>query len=376
MHRVDVGHNEKCSILHKTLHLIWILPLFFVVGPARAVDFSPKYEIGVYYFPGWKEGQRGAPATHPWERIKKYPDREPLLGWYQEGDVDIAEQQIAWMHQYGIDYVVFDWYWDGKIMLDHALSAYMAATNKNLIKISLLWANHSKVPVNLDQFTSMIDFWIKYYFPRENYLKVDGKPVIFIMSQESLRDNAKSFGKTTSELLHLANEMAKRAGFQGIYFVGGAEAVDYWVKDYGPANDYDAFSIYNYHRGFSGVYIPLKPYSHSYSELDMAYRESWDWILNNSPLPYIVPMTSGWDARPWSEGQVTLHDNSFGTPEAFEAHLKAAKSYIDKFPDKTRRMGVICCWNEYGEGSYIEPTKKYGLEYLEKIRKVFGAPVQ
>jgi hypothetical protein len=35
-------------------------------------------------------------------------------------------------------------------------------------------------------------------------------------------------------------------------------------------------------------------------------------------------------------------------------------------------LGVICCWNEFGEGSYIEPTQKNGFSYLEKIKKVFG----
>ena len=40
--------------------------------------------------------------------------------------------------------------------------------------------------------------------------------------------------------------------------------------------------------------------------------------------------------------------------------------------DRSNR--VICCWNEFGEGSYIEPTKKDGFSYLEKVKKVFGSP--
>ena len=27
--------------------------------------------------------------------------------------------------------------------------------------------------------------------------------------------------------------------------------------------------------------------------------------------------------------------------------------------------------NEFGEGAYIEPTKKWGMRYLETIKKVF-----
>lgn len=356
---------------------IWIRMLRCVfllvttIGVGHANDATPDYEIGVYYFPGWLDNQRGA-AAKPWDQIRVYPEREPLLGWYKEGDTAVAEQHIDWMSQHGIDYVVYDWFWDGAPFLEHALAAFMRASNNSKLKFSLLWANHSKVPESLDQFTSMVRYWVKYYFPRANYLKIDGKPAVFIFSQERLRENAKKFGYSTADLIKLANEITKNAGFDGIYFIGATEAVTYWVKEHGPQSGYDAFSKYNYHRGFSGTYNPLTLPSHSYAELDQAYQQNWDWILRNSPLPYILPVISGWDKRPWGGSTDPLHDNSFATPVEFERHLLAAKLRIDKYPSKTKKMAVICCWNEFGEGSYIEPTKKDGFAYLEKVKKVFG----
>ena len=100
------------------------------------------------------------------------------------------------------------------------------------------------------------------------------------------------------------------------------------------------------------------------------YEESWNWIVQNSPIPYMVPLISGWDSRPW--GGNTPHDMSFSTPKQFEVHLQRAKRLIDKYPQKTLRTAVICCWNEYGVGSYIEPTKKYQFAYLEAVKRVFG----
>ena len=57
--------------------------------------FAQNYQIGVYYFPGWTNtpGQWWSP---PWEKIKPFPDREPLLGWYAEKDISVAENQIEW----------------------------------------------------------------------------------------------------------------------------------------------------------------------------------------------------------------------------------------------------------------------------------------
>ena len=56
------------------------------------------------------------------------------------------------------------------------------------------------------------------------------------------------------------------------------------------------------------------------------------------------------------------------TPATFTQHLKAAKAYLDQYPQKTRRTLVICAWNEFGEGSYIEPTRLAGKAYLEAIQ--------
>ena len=52
--------------------------------------------------------------------------------------------------------------------------------------------------------------------------------------------------------------------------------------------------------------------------------------------------------------------------------LRAGKEMLDRYPEKTKRIGIICAWNEFIEGSYIEPTKKWGTQYLEKVKQVFS----
>ena len=96
------------------------------------------YQIGVYYYPGWKDYQYGAAYALPWNQIAPYAERKPLVGYYPEGDVSVAEKTIQQMHDYGINYVVYDWYWDGqKTFLDHAIKAHFAANNKNLENIEI-----------------------------------------------------------------------------------------------------------------------------------------------------------------------------------------------------------------------------------------------
>jgi len=327
------------------------------------------YRIGVYYFPGWANHQSGAQFPLPWEKIKPFPEREPMLGWYKEGSDDVARQHIDWMADYGINFVVYDWYWSrgNTSYLEHALASYLRAPNRNRIGFSLLWANHNQVPASRDNFDQMIRHWIRYYFNRKEYLKVEGKPVVFIFDAESLRNDAAKLGLSTKDLLDSSQEIARQNGLPGIYFVAGAPAVSPMIDGYASASGYSALSAYNYH---GGLQSPIM--SRSFPELDAAYQEHWNRFGRKSDLPVILPMTSGWDKRPWGGSRDPLHDQSRGTPEQFEAHLLAARRVLDSGLTGSLKMGVLCCWNEFGEGSYVEPTKKEGFGFLEKIRKIFG----
>lgn len=336
---------------------------------AHAID----YQIGVYYFPGWKDKQPGAPSAYPWEPIKAFPVRQPLLGWYDDSTDEVMQKQLDWMRAYGIDYVVFDWYFgmNNKAYLEHALAAYLRAPNRQQVKFSILWANHDKAPRSWKNWDAMINYWVKYYFPRPEFMRVDGMPVVFVFSADMLKKQAESFGTTSKAILNKAQTIARNGGFPGIYFVAGTGANAPMINAYAKASGYAAFSAYNYHQGPSDV-VP----SHSFSELDMDYRKHWQRFAAIGDLPLIVPMTAGWDKRPWGGSKDPWHDDSLATPEAFRKHLEAAKSFMNTNPGLTRGMGVICCWNEYGEGSFIEPTKALGFSFLEQVQKTFGGSLQ
>lgn len=54
---------------------------------------------------------------------------------------------------------------------------------------------------------------------------------------------------------------------------------------------------------------------------------------------------------------------SYGNPKEFGNMLSEAKEEIKLHQDKALNNIIICCWNEYGEGSYIEPRKNMGLNF-------------
>ncbi len=78
----------------------------------------------------------------------------------------------------------------------------------------------------------------------------------------------------------------------------------------------------------------------------------------------------GWDSRPWKETPFFWSDN---TPEKFRELCRRAKAVMDSSPGSgpEKNTAIFCCWNEFGEGHYIEPTRGYGFSYLDVIRDVF-----
>lgn len=351
----------------------WFCVLMLALGLNSAWAQKVDTKVGVFYYPGWREGASQASANQPWARIQRFKEREPLLGWYEEGTDEVMRQQINWMINYGLNYVVFDWYWgpDNKVYLDHALSAYLRSPERERLPFSILWANHGKEPVTRTNWDRMVDFWVRFYATRPEMLKVDGKPVIFIFLSRQLEINANKFGSSATELLASAQVKARAAGLPGLYFVAGSAGDDAaFLKDAARIG-YSAVTMYNLHNP------PLSgKLSHSYRELDEAYRAHWKAYESVSSVPIIYPMTSGWDKRPWGgSSEDPSHDKSLGVPSEFEDHLEAAKAAITNGklrPGQTTRWGVICCWNEFGEGSYIEPTRELGHAVLDKVRRVFG----
>jgi hypothetical protein len=353
----------KKSLIASALVLMLAFP---VLGSA-----TEKYRLAVYYYPGWLDNAEGLFAPKPWDLIKPYPEREPLLGWYREGNVPIMEQHIAWMKEYRISQLVFDWYWDGPKnlpYLSHALDAYLSAANRHDVEFAIHWANHRPFPLTAIQFDRMVQYWLAKILKEPGYWYEDGKPVVFVFSADLLETSANRIGKTTQQLLDRADELARERGVPGIKFVVNSDAS--WGSNGPTKRGYSALTGYVHRRGFSGK---VEPFPTDYLGLTNGYDMTWSWIINNLTIEYWPPVVFGWDQRPW--GGVEKKDTCCAnTPAIFEAHLTKAKLLVDKYPERTKRTVMICCWNEFGEGNYIEPTKKDGFTYLEILRRVFASP--
>ena len=319
------------------------------------------YQVGAYYFPGWHTAARWAP-------IKSYPERQPLLGWYREGDPEVADWQIKWAVEHGINFFLYDWYWDrGGRHLEHGIfDGLFHARYQNLIKFCLLYANHNPPGSHsAEDFEQIANYWIENYFRRPNYLRIEGKPVVVMfapmnpardMGVEAVR---RSFGQM--------RDLCRAAGLGGIYFVACMPPNTGLLPQL-KAMGYDAVSGYNW-PSVNMTGAERLANRAPYASCIEGYATAWHDIAAAGILKLIPPVCGGWDARPW-HGEGTLVRTG-RTPELFKRHLMDCKQFLDTQEPKSKTLFVEA-WNEWGEGSYIEPHREFGFGYLEAIRQVFA----
>jgi len=313
-----------------------------------------EVEVGMYYFPGW--------ATYrQWAVLDEFPERRPILGYYREGDPEVADWQIKWMVEHGVTFIVYDWYWSaGGRQLEHGIhKAFFNARYHDKIKFCLLWANHNAPGTSsAEDMVNVTNYWLDNYFLRPDYFKVDGKPVVVIFSPHRLTEDMGLDGVKAA--FDKSRDMAKAKGLPGIYLVGCA----------GPnrgqlaaleAEGYDAASGYNYpSAGDKGKIVA------PYDDMVTGYKEIWDSIAEQTTLPYIPVTEPGWDSRPWHGPNARARTGK--TPEKFRQMLLNAREFLAK---RSPKVILIEAWNEFGEGDYTEPHQEFGFGHVDAIREVF-----
>lgn len=59
------------------------------------------------------------------------------------------------------------------------------------------------------------------------------------------------------------------------------------------------------------------------------------------------------------------------TPEKWERFLRQTKAWPDQHPE-SHNILTLNSWNEWVEGSYVEPDKKHGTKHLDAVKAVSG----
>jgi hypothetical protein len=307
--------------------------------------------VGSYYFPGHFNAARWAPMAQAGFPL-------PLLGYYRDGEPVVSDWHIKWAVEHGIRFFAFDWYYDYKTgdVLQHnrALDlGFLRAKYRELMQFAVFWCNEEEAEPDYTeaQMLLLARTLRDRYFSQPNYLKFGGRAALFVSKPWRLTQR---FG--VDGCAALWRKMSAEAGVEILPIALAHNDQETLVKA-----GYGAISAYNY----AGANVPDGQREAPYDTMVTGYEDTWKQVTTGAKLPYIVPVSPGWDSRPWYGERAMVRTNS--RPEKFRALCEAAKQYVSP-----QLNAVISeCWNEFGEGSYIEPCTQYGFGYLDALRDAF-----
>jgi hypothetical protein len=271
-----------------------------------------------------------------------------------------------------------------------------------------MWANHdwlniqpatySNTRVKLTEGEVSPALWdtistyiVEKYFKQPNYWTIDGKPYFSIYEIVTFINGLGGI-EEAKKAIQLLDKKTKIAGFPGVHF----NIMSWMVNDdlvktiAGPNAPINAREMVN---KLACESVSTYCYIHHYADVNKdgfptvpvekafaSAKNYWKSFTTEYPdILYTPNVSMGWDASPRCMQSDKFEMNDYpwtpvftgNTPASFEKQLKEAKAFLDEY-DPKHKILVINSWNEWTEGSYLLPEKKFGNGYLEAIKAVFG----
>ncbi|MFA6816417.1 MAG: glycoside hydrolase family 99-like domain-containing protein [Lentisphaeria bacterium] len=357
-----------------------------------------KPQIAAYYFPNFHQDKRNA-AIHgagwtEWELVRqarpRFPNHNqplvPLWGYEDESDPNVMRRKIKTAHQFGIDAFIFDWYYyeDGMFLEEALEKGFMPASLGTDFKFALMWANHNWCNIHpwtpgtpksilypgqlTDQtFDKMCDYIIRHYFKHPNYWKINGCPYFSIYLTDT----------SILQRLELLRHKVRVAGFPDVHLnmIFQEEAI--LPGENGMKNKEKLIQSGTFNSLTSYVWVhhcifPHFPVS-SYKEMMDEYFKFYKENKARYQLPYYPNVTMGWDSSPRTDQSSAFKEYGYpytsimpSTPELFHEAMNTALA-------ENSDIITINAWNEWTEGSYLEPDTIHKTAFLEALRKSLPA---
>ncbi|MGN1121063.1 MAG: stalk domain-containing protein, partial [Eubacteriales bacterium] len=328
--------------------------------PAPQPVTDDGYDVWLNICSLWHEGSHSG-----WGCESAYADIEPALGYYDEGLAEVADWEIKFMVENGIDVQHLCWYCpSGNITepikrsnLNWALhDGYFNAKYSDLMKFTFMWENNGQNCTSLEQFKEFIwSYWVDYYFTDDRFYTIDNKIVFTVWNFNNFQN---AFGGTVAgaqEAVAFMNEDIKKYGFDGVMiFFADAHRTD--AASFEAMANLGATGAYAYHWQQDGVKasttIPRLQKNQDYGKL------------------HIVPTVSvGFNNIGWSSVRKPM-----ASLEDHRTVLEYIKNqYLTKLDGWKAKTLVVSTWNEYGEGTYVMPCAGlHGFGYLENVAEVIS----
>ena len=337
-------------------------------------------------FTEWTNVRRGRPY-YPGH----YQPREPLNDdYYDLSDLKILEKQIRLARKAGIyGFCFYHYYFQGRKLLEIPIEMYRDVSKEHF-PYCLIWANQSwsrtwyradyGKQILLEQSYGKEDAWEEHFyylldfFRDKRYIKVGNRPVYIIYMPQDIYCRRSMFA--------LWNRLAREQGFDGIYLIAmktvygydsASKLYDAYMEFEPLASFYADKSWRAYVEGWKNQNINfIKSNSCCFkNRLFMNNQFSYSYLgrkiiqkAEKSDSKTFAGIFPGWDNTPRKDEEGVIVTRS--TPGRFG---KLARRVMDISEQCGKEFVFVNAWNEWSEGAYLEPDKRYGYQYLNALKR-------
>ena len=353
--------------------------------------FPDEYIVGAHYYPWY------VPDSHHWVD-PPYPSThllDPFLGEYDSGDPAVAEQQIDWAADYGIDVLTLEWFGPDNYAEQNLDTGFFQASNLSRIRFNIFydtmirmsslagggWSlniNFSQQDIR-DRFIGDLIGIAEDYFDHPQYFKISGRPVLWMYWTIGYTgDFAGAMAQARAELLDRGYD---------IYVIG-----DFVLLDLKPhlLPVFDAVSVYCLWQKFLMLPFNTSDVGHLADVFEVIFKHNREKVTQ-------IPVAGRTDGAmvDFHPGVIPQFDDSWmtGFPRVlnFPVHASSKDDVVKMFQvakdnsepayDTNLHISWITSFNEWHETTTIEPTisdaepkyplGNYEFDFLEAVQEVF-----
>jgi lipopolysaccharide biosynthesis protein len=307
-----------------------------------------------------------------------YQPRTPHkdIGFYDLSDINVMKKQVELAKQHGIYGFCFYYYWfSGKRLMEKPIDMVLNHPEIDF-PFCLCWANENwtrtwdgqEKEVLIAQEYSKKDYKnfiidIKKYISDERYIKIDGKPVILVYNPYQIPDIKEQFSEW--------RKYAREEGIGEIYIMARNNLAD---MDFERADIVDAeFDFSPIGLGHPASLMTGLPYKRvvNYKKLVDDIEHLYEQHFTLKPFYYSLMMA--WDNSARRKDGFVLY-NAYSL-KSFYKWLNVIIKYTRLRHKPDSRFIFVNAWNEWAEGTYLEPDEKYGYANINTLSKaIFDLP--
>lgn len=299
--------------------------------------------VGAHYY-AWYGTPGGAYETWTDESPS-----EPVLGEYNAQDPGVMDQHVAWCLEHGITWLNCSWWAPGRYD-DETLREHLPRADRfEDIQFSILYETLGRfeggppfdADTVLERFASDLEYLDEAFFQWDNYLHLDGRPVLYVYVA----------GTLTGDVAAMYEEATDDAGVDPYLLID--------VTNWGALDSVAAFEVAD----GATIYNPYE----DREDIEEVFHDRYESGLESLRLAceyagvdFFAPILPGYD-----DTEIVHDDRDPGavlsaSPERYERACDQLRPHLD-----AAEGVLVTSFNEWFEDTQIEPSEAYGTDYLE-----------